>query len=236
MNDCGFALRLWKTRVSGESSSSAEQAKELRDLRQTEEGFRLLVKGVTDYAIFMLDPNGRISSWNAGAERIKGYQEHEVLGRHFSAFYTAEDQKSGIPARALETAAATGRYEAEGWRVRKDGKRFWASVVIDALHDEAGQLLGYAKVTRDITERRLAEQALEQTRAALAQAQKMDTIGQLAGGVAHDFNNLLTAILGGVSLLERRISTQISGEANQILSAIRDAAQRAASLTHQLLA
>ena len=214
----------------------AERNHALEKLHQTRETFRLLVNGVTDYAIFMLDPNGCVTTWHTGAQRLKGYSEDEILHRHFSVFYTPEDRDAGLPARVLETAKREGRYAGEGWRVRKDGSRFWANVVVQPLYDNTGQLVGYAKVNRDVTERRQAEQVLEQTRAALAHAQKMDTIGQLAGGVAHDFNNLLTAILGGVSLLERRIGRQISDEASQIVSAIQDAARRAASLTHQLLA
>ena len=130
-------------------------------LRRSEEQFRILVQGVTDYAIFMLDPGGHVSSWNAGAERIKGYSSDEILGRHFSRFYTAEDRTAGIPEQVLETAARTGRFETEGWRVRKDGGRFWAHVVIDALRGDDGKLIGFAKVTRDNSERRAAQQAVE---------------------------------------------------------------------------
>jgi PAS domain S-box-containing protein len=117
--------------------------------------FQLLIDAVVDYAIFQLDESGRIATWNTGAQRIKGYTESEIIGKHLSTFYTEEDQKSGVPQRALETAGQTGKYEAEGWRVRKDGTKFWALVVIDAIRDkETGKLIGFAKVTRDITERR----------------------------------------------------------------------------------
>ncbi|MBE1495196.1 PAS domain S-box-containing protein [Amycolatopsis lexingtonensis] len=133
-------------------------------LRESEERFRLLVQSVVDYAIFVLDPQGRISSWNTGAARIKGYSEDEILGRHFSVFYPAEDVAAGKPDRELEVAAAAGRLEDEGWRVRKDGTRFWANVVITALLDERGRLQGFGKVTRDMTERRNAEQALRDRR------------------------------------------------------------------------
>ncbi|WP_410635668.1 PAS domain S-box protein [Amycolatopsis sp. cmx-4-83] len=129
-------------------------------LRESEERFRLLVQSVVDYAIFVLDPQGRISSWNAGAERIKGYRVEEIIGQHFSVFYPAEDVAAGKPAWELEVAAAEGRLEDEGWRVRKDGTRFWANVVITALLDDRGRLQGFGKVTRDMTERRNAEQAL----------------------------------------------------------------------------
>ena len=137
-----------------------------------------------------------MTNWNAGAERIKGYSPDEIIGEHFSRFYTPEDRDAGVPKRALETARETGRYEAEGWRVRKDGTRFWASVVIDAIHDEDGKLIGFAKITRDMTEKREAQLRLEESREQLFRSQKMEALGQLTGGLAHDFNNLLTAILG----------------------------------------
>ncbi|MEH6663957.1 MAG: PAS domain S-box protein, partial [Brevundimonas sp.] len=125
-----------------------------------ENRYRLLVNAITDYAIYMLDAAGRVTSWNPGAERFKGYSEPEVLRRHFSAFYTEEDKATDLPARALRQAAQEGRFEQEGWRVRKDGSRFWAHVVIDPIRDEDGAILGFAKITRDLTERRAAEQAL----------------------------------------------------------------------------
>jgi len=122
--------------------------------------FRLLVQSIVDYAIFMLDPSGVVTSWNAGAERIKGFKTHEIVGKHFSTFYTDEDRKAGVPDKVLETARREGRFEGEGWRVRKDGSRFWASVVIDAIKDDEGKLIGFAKITRDMTEKRKAQQAL----------------------------------------------------------------------------
>src|SRR3984885_13168261 len=128
------------------------------DLRRSEERFRLLVEGVTDYAIFMLDPNGLISSWNAGAQRIKGYASEEVLGRHFSIFYPEEVRVSGWPEHELHEAADKGSFVDTGWRVRKDGTTFWAYVTITALRDDKGQLLGYAKLTRDLTEYKRVEQ------------------------------------------------------------------------------
>ena len=128
-------------------------------LRRNEEMFRLLIESVQDYAIFMLDPEGHITTWNHGAERIKGYRPEEIIGRHFSVFYTAEDIAAGKPQHNLDLARAEGRLEEEGWRVRKDGSRFWANVVITAVHDDKGAMRGFAKVTRDITTRREAEEA-----------------------------------------------------------------------------
>jgi PAS domain S-box-containing protein len=168
-------------------------------LQQSAEQFRLLVQSVTDYAIFMLDPPGIITNWNAGARRIKGYSADEIVGQHFLVFYSKEDRDVGLPARGLKTAAEERQFENEGWRYRKDGSRFWASVVIDRIADEQGHLLGFAKVTGDMSERREAQLALEQARDAMAQSQKMDAIGRLTGGVAHDFNNLLMAVLEALS-------------------------------------
>jgi PAS domain S-box-containing protein len=129
-------------------------------LHETERDFRLLVQSVSDYAIFMLDRDGFVMNWNVGAERIKGYKADEIIGRHFSCFYTEKDRANGLPQQALATAAREGRYEAEGWRVHKDGRLFWASVILDRICDDAGRLVGFAKVTRDITERRDAQEAL----------------------------------------------------------------------------
>lgn len=202
-------------------------------LRESEERFRLLVQGVTDYAIYMLDPQGHVTNWNAGAQRIKGYSQDEILGRHFSEFYSDEDQANELPRRALETATREGRFEAEGWRRRKDGTRFWASVVIDRIQNDLGEIIGFAKITRDITERRQAQEALAQAQAALFQSQKMEAVGQLTGGVAHDFNNLLTVIVNNLDLLTR--STRDARDMRLIEGAQR-AAERGAKLTQQLLA
>jgi PAS domain S-box-containing protein len=174
-------------------------------LRLSEQQFRMLVQGVTDYAIYMLDVDGRITNWNAGAQRIKGYTQQEIVGKHFSNFYTPEDQIEGVPARALRTAMVEGRFEQEGWRVRKDGTRFMAHVVIDPIRNAMGELVGYAKITRDITEKQETAMALKRTEQALQQSQKMETIGKLTGGVAHDFNNLLQIISGNLQLLSREI-------------------------------
>jgi len=200
---------------------------------QSERSFRLLVQGVIDYAIFMLSPDGQITSWNAGARRIKGYTESEILGSHFSRFYTPEDVVGGVPVRALETARREGRFEAEGWRVRRDGSRFWAHVVIDAIHED-GKLVGFAKVTRDITERRRADELLEQTQSALFKSQKMEAMGKLTGGVAHDFNNVLQVLRGNLELLESKHGRD-RWSAERLGNAL-DAVDRGAKLASQLLA
>jgi PAS domain S-box-containing protein len=203
-------------------------------LVESEQRFRILIQGVTDYAIFMLDPLGRVTNWNAGAQRIKGYNPDEIIGEHFSRFYTPEDFEAGVPQRALETARETGRYEAEGWRVRKDGTRFWASVVLDAIRDEDGKLIGFAKITRDMTEKRETQLRLDESREQLFRSQKMEALGQLTGGLAHDFNNLLTAILGACELGLRNIDQP--EKVRKMLEGVRGSAQRGANLTKQLLA
>ncbi len=201
-------------------------------LRESEQQLRALVAGVVDYAIFMLDQNGIVSTWNAGAERIKGYKAEDIIGRHFSQFYTPEDRAAGVPRRALATAATTGKFEAEGLRVRKDGSVFWANVVIDAMRSDDGKLIGFAKVTRDVTERREAQAALERAQQQLAQSQKLEALGQLTGGVAHDFNNLLMIVSGQAQMLRRRATDPKDVRA---LEAIQIAATRGESLTRQLL-
>ena len=196
--------------------------------------FRILVQGVVDYAIYMLDSAGNISNWNVGGERIKGYTADEVVGRHFSMFYTEEDRARGLPARALTTATRDGRFADEGWRVRKDGTRFWASCIIDRILDDHGGLLGFAKVTRDLTEQKNSQEELERTRAVLAQSQKMEAIGQLTGGVAHDFNNLLTVITSSLDLLSA--PTRDEAQRRRVIRSAQRAAERGAKLTQQLLA
>jgi PAS domain S-box-containing protein len=202
-------------------------------LRESERQFRLLVAGVTDYALCMLDLNGVVTSWNTGAERIKGYAADEIIGQHFSRFYTERDRAAGFPSRALYTASQEGRFEAEGWRVRKDGTLFWANVVIDPIRDEQGTLIGFAKITRDITERRDAQNALHEAQAQRAHAQKMDALGQLTGGVAHDFNNLLMVVSGHIQTIKAKVADD--PKLLRAVSAIELAAQRGGALTRQLL-
>ncbi|HUH94654.1 MAG TPA: CHASE3 domain-containing protein [Casimicrobiaceae bacterium] len=201
----------------------------------SEQRFRLLVEGVADHAIYTLDPEGNVVDWNAGAERLKGYTGEEIVGRHFSRFYTVEDRQAGLPARALAAALREGKYEAEGWRVRKDGSRFWASVTISRLRDASGRPVGFAKITRDVTRQREQQVALAETRAALAQSQKMDALGQLTGGIAHDFNNLLHVIANCAEVLERRLPAA-AGDMRQLLDMVKRSAGRGASLTQRMLA
>jgi PAS domain S-box-containing protein len=205
-----------------------------RALYESEQRFRMLVQGVRDYALYMLDKDGYVSNWNTGAAAIKGYSEEEIVGRHFSRFYTEEDRAAGEPARALQTALREGKYEKEAWRVRKDGTRFWASVVLDPIYDDKGALAGFAKITRDITERRKAQEELEETRAALFQSQKLQALGELTGGIAHDFNNLITVIRGSADLLRRQDLPE--AKRRRYLDAIVETADRAATLTSHLLA
>jgi PAS domain S-box-containing protein len=204
-----------------------------QSLRDATRQFRTLIEGVTDYALFMLDPNGLVVNWNSGAQRIKRYAADEIVGQHFSRFYTDRDRAAGLPARALQTAAQEGRYEAEGWRVRKDGSLFWANAIIDRITNEKGDVIGFAKITRDITERRNAQLALQEAQAQRAQAQKMEALGQLTGGVAHDFNNLLMIVGGQVQTLKKLLAGGDKGQ--RAVEAIELAAKRGAALTRQLL-
>ncbi|MFZ5719097.1 MAG: PAS domain S-box protein [Pseudomonadota bacterium] len=212
---------------------SQKRAAELA-LADSERQFRLLVSSVVDYALYMLDPNGVVISWNAGAQNIKGYAAEEIVGQHFSRFYPDAERAAGVPSRVLQIAREKGRYEAEGWRVRKDGSLFWALVVIDAIHDEDGRLIGFAKITRDMTERRQAQLELQKANERLAHAQKMEAIGALTGGVAHDFNNLLMVVSGQAQLLRGRVSED--PRSLRAVEAIEAAAQRGSALTRHLLA
>jgi PAS domain S-box-containing protein len=227
-DDAGELLGFMKITRDVTDKRKAQEA-----LHSSEERFRLLVQGVTDYAIYMLSPEGIVTNWNEGARRIKGYEEAEVVGKHFSLFYTDEDVRAGMPAVALETVRQQGRFEKEGWRVRKDGSRFWAHVVIDPIFNTAHELVGYAKVTRDITERRKAAEVFERTKEALFQAQKLDSIGKLTGGLAHDFNNLLNVIINGLDILRTTPDRQTS---MKTIDAMARAADRGATMTQQLLA
>jgi PAS domain S-box-containing protein len=213
-----------------------------RDLHASESRFRLMVSGIKDYALFMLDQEGRVISWNLGAERMKGYSPQEIIGRHFSCFYRSEDIEAGEPQRLIQIALTNGSVSAEGWRVRKDGSRFWANVLLTAIRDDRGSLQGFAKLTRDITERIEAEAALarergerERAEQMLRQVEKLDVLGQLTGGIAHDFNNMLGVITGNLEILQMRLKPLDARIADPIRHAM-EAADRSAVLTQQLLA
>jgi PAS domain S-box-containing protein len=236
LNMVGAGLAL--VTMSGGAWLALLAFRNLRDTEQTrnrsERRFGALVSGVKDYAIYMLDPEGYITHWNAGAQRIKGYAADEIIGKHFSTFYTPEDRNANLPQQALQSARQAGKYEAEGWRVRKDGSRFFANVLLDPLLED-GRLIGFAKITRDVTERRAQQMALDQAKAELAQSQKMEALGQLSGGVAHDFNNLLAVMKNCVEILRRRLGS-MDADVEQTLDMIERNTDRAASLTQRLLA
>ena len=215
------------------AAANAKLREEAIQRERAERRFQHMVEGVTDYAIFTLDPTGIVTSWNAGAQRIKGYRDTEIIGRHFERFYTADDRAAGVPAHALAKARIEGKFEVEGLRVRKDGSTFWANVIINAIYSDDGTLLGFTKITRDITERREAQAALQAAQERLVQSQKMEGIGQLTGGVAHDFNNLLTIIVGNLESAQRNLRASPADPARLsrwVDNAMRGA-QRAASLT-----
>jgi PAS domain S-box-containing protein len=209
-------------------TSEIEQRQQVSEvLAQTEQRYELLIESVTDYAIISLDLHGIVRDWNKGAERIKGYRADEVVGRHFSMFYPPADRDRGLPVKSLEEATREGHYEGEGLRVRKDGTQFLANIVIQPIYDRSDAHIGFAKITRDITQRRELEERLRQS-------QKMEAIGQLTGGVAHDFNNHLTVIFASLDIAQRTMENR-ERLAQALDSAIKGA-ERAASLTAQLLA
>jgi len=185
------------------------------------ENYEMLVNAVVDYAIYMLSPEGHVISWNSGAERIKGYHRDDILGEHFSCFFTEEDRAAGKPDRALSVALRDGRFLDEGWRLRKDGSRFWALTVLDTVYDKQGKLIGLAKITR-----------LDEAREQLMQAQKLEALGQFTGGLAHDFNNLLTIIRGATDLGARQTTDP---RLLRQLETIRTAVDSGASITRRLL-
>jgi PAS domain S-box-containing protein len=219
------------SRSNAKTPSGAAKTDDEQDLLQSSVQLAAMIQGIKDYAIFMLDLDGNVVSWNSGAAHIKGYAAEEIIGSHFSRFYGEADREANVPARALHEAAG-GKFEAEGWRFRKDGSSFWASVVIDPIHDEDGKLIGFAKVTRDITERKVAEDALRQAQQRTLHMQKLEAVGQLTGGVAHDFNNLLMVILGNLEIAQSSEST--ARQKRAIGHAMRGA-RRAVTLTQRLL-
>jgi PAS domain S-box-containing protein len=206
-----------------------------RTAYESELQFRMLVQGVRDYAIYMLDRDGNVTSWNSGARAIKGYQDSEIIGHHFSQFYTEGDRAQKKPALALAAALRDGKFEAEAQRVRKGGSLFWAHVLIDPIYNDAGEHVGFAKITRDISDRKRGEEELQLAQAALLQSQKLQALGELAGGIAHDFNNLLTVIRGSTDFLLRQPDLP-AAKRDRYLHVMLETADRATSLTSQLLA
>ena len=215
-----------------------ERRLEQSRLLESERRFRHLVQSVVDYAIFQVDRDGIVATWNRGAERINGYSAEEIIGRHFSVFHTEEDRAANVPALMIATAASAGRFEAEGWRVRKDGTRFWSTSVIDPIRDDTGDIVAFATVTRDITERMETQRALRETQEQLALSQRMEAVGQLSGGIAHDFNNLLMIIMGNLERVKHEAQGIGDGGANlqRLVANAMRGAQRAAALTQRLLA
>jgi PAS domain S-box-containing protein len=193
--------------------------------------FQILIEGVTDYFIFVIDTNGHVASWNSAAQQITGYTADEILGQHFGIFYRPDERRSGDPNRALEMAAQKGKYDVEGWRIKKNGGLLFVSGSVTAVRDNNGILVGFANILRDATERRDAQEKLFEAREQLAMAQKMEAIGKLTGGIAHDFNNLLMIIGGNAQTFKRLLDPKLP----RAIEAIQVAAKRGESLTRQLL-
>jgi PAS domain S-box-containing protein len=220
-------------RMLGICQDVTERKQAERALQDSEQNYRLLLRGARDYAIYMLDVQGQVRSWNEGAQRLQGYAAEEIIGRHFRIFLPEEVRAGAMASDALITAAREDQFETETWLIRKDGSRFYANVVMDAIRNDAGELIGFAKLTRDITTQHEAQLALEQAREQVSQAQKMEALGQLTGGIAHDFNNLLMIVSGYAQILQGRLR---EAKEVQAVQAIRAAANRGERLTRQLLA
>ena len=210
------------------------------DRREAEMRYRVLIEGVTDYAIYSLDKNGNVASWNTGAQRIKNYTAEEIIGKHFSQFYTKEDAVAGLPARVLETAATTGHYAGEGWRVRKDGTKFWSSVVVTPLRDEVGELIGYSKITRDITDRMNLLEKIQHhaDELELRVAEREHTNAELEAfsySVSHDLRSPLRAIEGFTDIILTDYGGQLPAEVIELLQNVAQSAIRMNRLVQDLL-
>jgi PAS domain S-box-containing protein len=200
-------------------------------LKSTKRRFQIFLESVSDYAIFILDSTGHVASWNSTAQQLIGYTSQEIIGKHFSIFYRPDERRAGVPNRALELAGQKGRHEMEGWRIRKNGTPFFVTGVLTAIRDDNSNLLGFASVIRDATERRDTQEKLVEAREQLAMAQKMEAIGKLTGGIAHDFNNLLMIIGGSAQLFKRLLDPKLP----RAIEALQSAAKRGETLTRQLL-
>src|SRR5579859_9735 len=205
--------------------------RDVTDRREAELRYRLLIEGVSDYAIYSLDANGKITSWNSGAQRIKGYTGEEIIGKHFSHFYTKEDAEAGLPKKVLEAAAAAGHYEGEGWRVRKDGSKFWSSVVVTPLRNDRGELLGFSKITRDVTDRKQLLDTIQKhaEELELRIAEREQTNAELEAfsySVSHDLRAPLRAIEGFTDIVLTDFGRQLPGEAAEYLQQVLQATGR----------
>jgi PAS domain S-box-containing protein len=211
-------------RMIGVTLDVTERREAAEELRRSEERFRLLIEGIADYAIFMLDPAGFVTSWNSGAERIKGYRAQEIIGQHFSCFYGDEDLRQGKPAMALREAAAQGRFGEDGWRLRKDGSRFRANAILTALVDQQGELIGFSKITRDLTESRRAEEAIQAAQAELARVVRATSLGELTASIAHEINQPLAAIVNNANA-SRRLLASPEPDLEEVRQAVDDIAE-----------
>jgi|SRR5579871_2606936 len=225
---------------SGKLIGFGKIIRDLTERRRTDQKYRLLVEQVMDYAIFYMDPTGVIQSWNLGAERLKGYRADEIIGKHFSRFYGHEDRERGLPAHVLGTAAATGHFEGEGWRYRKDGSRFWASVVVTALRDEEGNLYGFSKLTRDMSERKALLDALRQHSEELElrvreREQSNAELEAFSYSVSHDLRAPLRAIAGFAGALSEDYGPKLDDTARDFLNEIISATRRMNSQVQDLL-
>ena len=236
---CSLALAATAARQQqAQAALAATQSKLTSQLEQTQFAFRnlkqhfqIFIEGVADYAIFVLDPTGHVTSWNGNAQKIVGYGADEIIGKHFGILYRPDERRAGVPSRALELAARHGKHEVEGWRVRKNGTPFFVTGALTAIRDDHGGLVGFANIIRDATERRDTQEKLVEAREQLAMSQKMEAIGKLTGGIAHDFNNLLMIIGGNAQTFKRLLDPKLP----RAIEAIQTAAKRGESLTRQLL-
>jgi PAS domain S-box-containing protein len=225
-------------RMVGVTLDVTQRRQAAEELRRSEERFRLLVEGIADYAIFMLDPAGFVTSWNSGAERIKGYRAQEIIGQHFSCFFGDEDLRKGRPAMALREAITAGRFEDNGWRLRKGGARFQANVILTALRDQQGELIGFAKITRDLTESLRAEEAVQAAQVELARVVRVSTMGELTASIAHEINQPLASIVNNANA-SRRILASTAPDLEEVQQAVTDIAEagtRAAEIISRIRA